>query len=131
VGDVTCVRCSRTLALEAADIVGNGYRCAACTVVSESLGEDGEVADNVTPEQREKLAKEGKRRFFTFIGAGTAALGTPAVIGLVAAGPIGAALGGLMGLYFVGSVAGSAGEISWAQWRRYRTPPLPTAKLRK
>ena len=119
------------LPAETADIVGNGYRCAGCTVVAESIGEDAEVADNVAPQQREKLAKQGKRRFFVSLGAGTAALGGPAVIRLVTAGPIGAALGGLLGIYLAGSVAGSAGEMSWTQWRRYRRPPLPQAKLRK
>lgn len=129
--DVSCVRCGKLLPVAHADIVGNGYRCAPCTTLAASLGEDAEVADNVSPEERERLAKQGKRRFIATMSGSGAALAGPAAIGFAVGGPIGAAVGGLLGMYFASSLASTAVEINWAQWRRYRQPPLPKAKLRK
>ena len=129
--DVSCIRCGKTLALEAADVVGNGYRCEQCTFLVQQQGEEAEVVDNETPEHREKMAKQGKRRFFASMGAGGAVLGAPTAIGFAVGGPVGAAVGGLLGFYFAGAFAGEMSSMSWRQWRRYRTPPLPKARLRK
>jgi hypothetical protein len=117
--------------VERLDLVGNGYRCARCTALVEQLGEEASVVDNETPEHRERMAKQGKRRFFASVAGSGAMLGGPAAVGFAVGGPIGAALGGLLGLYVAGALVSSAGEVSWRQWRRYRTPPLPKAKLRK
>jgi hypothetical protein len=129
---VACVRCGKALALGEADIVGNGYRCAPCTAhVQHVGGEEADVADNVAPEVRERLAKKGKQNFIASLGAASVVVAVPAAVAFAVSGGIAALVAGGLGAYVGSSWLSAAGETYYAQWKRYRQPPLPKAKLRK
>jgi hypothetical protein len=56
---VTCVHCAREVRLGDSDVVGLGYRCAACSTQAE-LGELAgrpDVADHLTPSDRDRFAR--------------------------------------------------------------------------
>lgn len=126
----TCVRCGRSAAIETMDLVGTGHRCNACTAQVEISGEP-DVVDNFDPATRETRAKKSKRRLFASVGASAGILGSSAGAGLLVGGPIGALIGGMLGMYFAGAVAGSAVDINYKEWKRYRGNTLPGARVRK
>ena len=64
-GEVTCVACGKHLPVGDADIVGLGYRCAAC---SERATADDDVAANLPPSERSLLQKLPKRSSFVLAG---------------------------------------------------------------
>ena len=70
-GEVTCVTCGKHLPVGEADIVGLGYRCAAC---SETATADDDVAANVPPAERSLLQKLPSRRSLVVTGVGLLAL---------------------------------------------------------
>ena len=115
--------------IERADVVGIGYRCDVCSATSH--GEQAEVEDNVSPEDRERLAKQGKRKFFGALGASGAIMSVPTVVGFALGGPIGAGVAALLGFYCGSWMFSAFGEASYQQWKRHRRPALPPARLRK
>ena len=126
-GDVTCVRCGAVVPIERADVVGTGYRCDNCS--ASVHGEQAEVEDNVPPGERERLAKQGKRKFVGTLAASSTLVGIPAIVAFALTGPFGAAVAGLFGAYVGSSVFSAYGEQAYSQWRRYRKPALPPARV--
>jgi hypothetical protein len=64
-GEVTCVACGKHLPVGDADIVGLGYRCAAC---SEKATGDDDVAANLPRTERSLLKKLPSRTSFVITG---------------------------------------------------------------
>ncbi len=127
---VTCVRCGVELALADADIVGNGYRCAPCSAHAQHDGHD-DVADNVEPETRARLARQGKRKLAAAVGLAAGLIAGPAVAAYAVAGSAAALAAAAVGLVFSANL-GSGIDVSWAQWRRYRgVGELPPARAKR
>ncbi len=111
------------------DLVGTGHRCDVCTAQVQISGEP-DVVDNFDPATREARAKRSKRGLFASVTASAGILGGAVGAGMLVGGPIGAVLGGLLGVYFAGAVAGSAIDINYTEWKRYRGNTLPGARAR-
>jgi DNA-directed RNA polymerase subunit RPC12/RpoP len=60
-GTVTCIACGRSLPPAQADIVGEGYRCAACSTQAELARADGhsDIASHLSKRDRRELSGSG------------------------------------------------------------------------
>jgi hypothetical protein len=121
------VRCGATVPIERTDVVGIGYRCDTCSATVH--GEEAEVEDNVPPEERERLARQGKRKLVGMLAASGTLVAGPVVAALALTGPFGAAVAGLLGVYVGSSLFSAYGEQYYSQWKRYRKPALPPARV--
>ena len=130
--EVVCVRCGGTVPAARADIVGTGYRCDTCSVQAEVTEGVDAVTDHIDPAERQRLASQGKQKFFAAVAMAATVLAIPSVVGYAVGGPLFALFGGVLGLYGGGQVIGTASETYYAQWKRYgKVPQLPAARLRK
>lgn len=127
---VRCVRCDAGIRLEHADLVGNGYRCPACSIAAtseEACGGLPDLADHLDPAARD--AQRAKFRDRAIIAGGV-------VVATIAA-PIAAAMSGLasvaLGLFAVMVPYGITFSsvhfaVAYSQYRRYaKQPQLPAA----
>lgn len=64
-GEVVCVSCGKHIPVGDADIVGLGYRCAACSEIATA---DDDVAANVPRSERSLLKKLPSRASFVITG---------------------------------------------------------------
>ncbi len=70
-GEVTCVVCNSRVPLASADVVGMGYRCAACSHRAElaRLTGGGDAASHFTRSERTEVARSGLILVFAGVGA--------------------------------------------------------------
>jgi len=133
---VTCIRCGGEVAFERADVVGNGYRCAPCTLLAETEAAHGidAIADHLTPAEREDNARAQVRTLrndaarTVAVTAGALAIGG---LGVTVHVPILAGLG--FGLGIRAAVASVAQVFVFLRGkRRMRRDDhgLPAARLR-
>jgi hypothetical protein len=103
---IQCVTCGETVAMAEADIVGQGYRCAPCgqkASIASLSGRGSDIADHLTPEERERNMQK-----FRVLAIGGAGITIVAVAMIVA---------GLFKSGFVLMLFGLA-ELVWG-WRGY------------
>jgi hypothetical protein len=127
---VTCVHCARALPIGHADVVGTGYRCAACgTLAAREEANGGLDLDHWTPEERAARRRTVERRLRWSALAAVLIGGVPALLVTAIAGPAVGMFAGLYALHSSSAVARVADAVAERRQLRRSLPELPEARV--
>jgi hypothetical protein len=122
--DVRCVRCGAEVAIESADVVGTGYRCAPCSTTNAYA-----LYEHLDPEARETTRRTLKRRVRVHAAVLAGLLATPIALAAAGATAVAGTLAFLSILYGVPVATATLG-IAVANHRRFaKLPLIPAARL--